>query len=63
MIFSDNQNEVLPFENGIVKTTQFGSELVDYGVIDDGYVWDTRIIDTIDNISIDKKRKVFLRTS
>jgi len=57
-IFSDNENEVFTFfDNGVVKTDKTGSKLVGYDVLDDGYIWDSRILTNIDGVNIDTKRK------
>ena len=57
-IFQDNGDEVFTyFQNGIVKTTQNGSKMIDYSDITDGYIWESRILDTVDEIKIDGNRK------
>ena len=52
-MFRDNKDEVFTFfKNGIVRTTKEGSKLETYGMIKDGYIWDSQKRSEIDNIEL-----------
>ena len=61
-LFRDNKNEVFTFfNNGVVKTTKDGSELREYEIIKDGYIWENQKRTEINNISLmkDSEKGVF----
>ena len=54
-LFRDNKDEVFTFfKNGVVKTTKEGSELKPYEIVKDGYIWESKIRNEVDNIELTK---------
>lgn len=61
-IFTDTQDSVYTFfNNGIVKTTKDGSEMMKYEDVKDGFIWESRIIDKDITISKDEPKGDFVQ--